>query len=79
MYGYTPHFTLRIGDLGNFEKNLQTLRTEGHTIKYTLKQETNYLGQAISWLFPFILLIGIWLFIMKRVSGGAGGPGGQNI
>jgi cell division protease FtsH len=77
MYGYTPHFTLRIGDLGNFEKNLQTLRTEGHTIKYTLKQETNYLGQAISWLFPFILLIGIWLFIMKRVSGGAGGPGGQ--
>ncbi|MBC7886116.1 MAG: ATP-dependent zinc metalloprotease FtsH [Saprospiraceae bacterium] len=77
LYGYNPHFTFTIGDLGNFEKNLQVLKNEGHTVKYTMKQETNYIGQIISWNLPFALLIGLWLFIMKRVSGGAGGAGGQ--
>ncbi len=77
MYGFNPHFKFTIGDIGNFENKLQTLKTDGFAVKYTMKQETNYFGQIISWILPFVLLIGIWLFIMKRVSGGAGGPGGQ--
>jgi cell division protease FtsH len=28
-------------------------------------------------LLPFILIIGLWIFIMRRMSGGAGGGGGQ--
>ena len=27
-------------------------------------------------LFPFILLVGVWIFIMRRMGGGSGGPGG---
>ena len=77
MYGFNPHFKFTIGDIGNFENKLQTLKTDGYTVKYTMKQETNYFGQIISWILPFVLLIGLWLFIMKRVSGGAGGAGGQ--
>lgn len=77
MYGFNPHFKFTIGDIGNFENKLQTLKTDGFAVKYTMKQETNYFGQIISWILPFVLLIGLWLFIMKRVSGGAGGPGGQ--
>jgi cell division protease FtsH len=77
MYGFNPHFKFTIGDIGNFENKLQTLKTEGHSVKYTMKTETNYFGQILSWLFPFLLLIALWLFIMRRVSGGAGGPGGQ--
>ena len=34
-------------------------------------------GDVIAWTFPFILMIGIWIFIMRRMSGGGGGPGGQ--
>jgi AFG3 family protein len=77
MYGFSPHFKFTIGDIGNFENKLQTLKTEGFSIKYTMKTETNYFGQILSWILPFVLLIALWLFIMKRVSGGAGGPGGQ--
>ncbi len=77
LYGFNPHFKFTIGDIGNFENKLQTLKSEGYSVKYTMKQETNYFGQIISWILPFVLLIGLWLFIMKRVSGGAGGPGGQ--
>lgn len=77
LYGYSPHFTFRLGDIGNFETKISALKAEGFPIKYTMKQETNYLGQIIGWILPFALLIGLWLFIMKRVSGGAGGAGGQ--
>lgn len=35
-------------------------------------------GSAIlAWLLPIVLLVGIWLFLMRRMGGGAGGPGGQ--
>ncbi|MBK8518595.1 MAG: ATP-dependent zinc metalloprotease FtsH [Saprospiraceae bacterium] len=77
MYGYNPHFKFTIGDVGNFENQLKDLKAEGHVIQYEYKQETNYIGQVISWILPFALLIGLWLFIMRRVSGGAGGAGGQ--
>ncbi len=39
------------------------------------EQSSPYAG--IFWsLFPFILLIGFWIFLMRRMSGGAGGGGG---
>jgi len=34
-------------------------------------------GEVIAWTFPLILMIGIWIFIMRRMSGGGGGPGAQ--
>ena len=70
-------FSFRIGDIGNFERNLKEFKDAGYPVNYTMRTETNYVGQIISWLLPFALLIGLWLFIMKRVSGGPGGPGGQ--
>ena len=30
-------------------------------------------------LLPFVIIIGIWIFIMKRMSGGAGGGAGGQI
>lgn len=77
LYGINPHFKFTIGDIGNFENKLDALKTSGFPVKYSMKTESNYVGQIINWLLPFVLLIALWLFIMKRVSGGAGGPGGQ--
>lgn len=78
MYGYSPNYKFTIGDIGNFEKSLKEYKEEGHLVKYTVKTETNYFAQIISWVLPFVLLIGIWLFLMRRVSGESGGGiGGQ--
>ena len=42
--------------------------------------ETNLWGEVIVGLLPFIVIIGIWIFIMRRMSGGgAGGGGGSQI
>ncbi len=41
------------------------------------EERKDYWGDVIAWTFPFILMIAIWIFIMRRMSGGGGGPGGQ--
>lgn len=72
-----PQFSFRIGDIGNFEQLIRELKTQGFPLNYKVKQETNYFFHILNWLLPFALLLGLWLFIMRRVSGGGGGPGGQ--
>ena len=47
--------------------------------KLDYKKKDNTLSNLFWNIFPFILLIGIWMFIMRRMGGGggaAGGPGG---
>jgi AFG3 family protein len=64
LYGINPHFKFTIGDIGNFENKLQMiLKAEGFPLKYTMKTEIQLrIGQIISWLLPFLLLIALWLF-----------------
>ena len=38
---------------------------------------TNWLGEALTWIIPFTIIILLWIFFMRRIGGGAGGPGGQ--
>ncbi len=45
--------------------------------KLDYKKKDNTLSNLFWNLFPFVLLIGVWIFIMRRMSGGgSGGPGG---
>lgn len=37
----------------------------------------NWLAPILSWVLPIAIIIAIWIFIMRRVSGGSGGPGAQ--
>ncbi len=34
-------------------------------------------GEYLSWIWPLLLMIIVWMFIMRRMNGGAGGAGGQ--
>jgi len=45
------------------------------SIEYT--EQHNYLGEILAWILPVFLFIALWLFIMRRMSGGGGGAGGQ--
>mgnify|MGYP000501215033 CR=1 FL=1 len=79
-----PTFEMDLIDAGNFEMNVQkvneSLKAEGqNTIILTPKTETDYLGGLIQLLLPIILLVAIWMFVMRRMSGGAGGGAGGQI
>lgn len=78
----THDFELNISDNGNFEKKIEeinaTLKEGGkHQIPYTSETEYDYLSSILGFLLPIVLIFALWMFIMRRMSGGGGGPGGQ--
>ena len=77
--GEGPAYTFEFGDLQNFENSIQEIKAENNldTI-VTYNTESNVIGEVLLTLLPFVLIIGIWIFIMRKMSsGGGGGPGGQ--
>jgi cell division protease FtsH len=75
-----PNYRFEFGDLQNFENKLNE-STQELTAKpiVTFDTETNDWGNLLMGILPFILLIGVWIFIMRRMSGGAGGGAGGQI
>jgi len=72
-------FIFKVPDAADFSKEIDQRRENDSSInKVTVKFEENSKGWLDIFLsiFPFLLLIGFWIFISKRMSGGAGGPGG---
>tara|TARA_R110001583_G_scaffold123082_1_gene274397 strand:+ start:17196 stop:19193 length:1998 start_codon:yes stop_codon:yes gene_type:complete len=65
------------GDLQNFEKELEEQKaTYELDFDTSNVEKTNFLEQIFMYL-PFIFLIGLWIYFMKRMSGGGSGGGGQ--
>lgn len=73
-----PQYQFEIGDMAFFLEKMQELKKSGYAVPYKMETKTNWLAPIMSWLLPLFILVAIWLFIMKRVSGG-GGPGGGQI
>ena len=76
-----PNYTFQFGDLKLFQESINTINKDLEQDKkaqVTFTQESNPWGELLFSLLPFILLIGVWIFIMRRMSsGGGGGAGGQ--
>ena len=71
-----PHYTFEIADAQNFENKLIKAKTGNKLKDYDFKLKSDWSEYIVGFL-PMLLLIGIWLFFMRRMSGGAGGGGGQ--
>lgn len=74
------HYWYEIGSIDSFTDNLEKFQAEAgieNPIYPEYETRANWLPQLLSWIVPFALIILIWVFIMRRVSGGAGGPGAQ--
>jgi len=72
-----PQYSFEIGSIDYFTDGIKKLKEDGHKIKIDWKTPTDWLGPILSWVIPFLLIIGLWLFIMRRVATGSGGPGAQ--
>ncbi|MDX1751895.1 cell division protease FtsH [Salinimicrobium sediminis] len=78
--GDSPAYTFEFGSLENLETNIKEIKEENNLstpISYETQQ--NVWGDILLTLLPFVLIIGIWIFIMRRMSGGAGGGAGGQI
>jgi cell division protease FtsH len=77
--GIAPNYAFEFGDVQLFQKQLEdTIAEENLRTELNFKTETNAFGDIILSIVPFILIIAVWIFIMRRMSGGGGtGAGGQ--
>jgi len=74
-----PDYEFEIGDLQNFENTFKQIIADNDlSTGYANDTEENLFGDILLTLLPFVVIIGIWIFIMRRMSaGGGGGAGGQ--
>jgi cell division protease FtsH len=78
--GNVPQYTLDYGDLQIFQNEITNIKKENNldTIIEFGKESTAILDFLLS-LLPFVLIIGIWIYLMRRMSGGGGGGAGGQI
>ncbi|MEZ4721239.1 MAG: ATP-dependent zinc metalloprotease FtsH [Flavobacteriales bacterium] len=79
MSNLGPHYSLEISTVELFSKELadaQESLPKEERIKESYDNRTNWLEGWLGLLLPIALMVGVWLFIMRRMSG-PGGAGAQ--
>jgi cell division protease FtsH len=74
-----PHMTFKFS--GDFEKQIDDFYKENNVpenkkVVYEVRTEKDILGGALQFLLPILLFVGLWVLLMRKMSGGAGGGGG---
>ena len=73
-----PHYEFEVGNLELFQRKLEQAEDKGLDFRYEFMTVENRWMDVILGFLPIIIIIGVWIFLMRRMSGGgAGGPGGQ--
>ncbi|RUA15715.1 MAG: peptidase M41, partial [Flavobacteriia bacterium] len=75
-----PQYILDYGDLQIFQNEITEIKKENNLDTIVeFDTESNVLGDLLLSLLPFALIIAIWIYLMRRMSGGAGGGAGGQI
>ena len=78
LSGRSANYKFEFGDLQNFENSLKKKEDENNlTIDINYVTEQNIWGDLLLSMLPFVIIIGIWIFIMRKMSAGGSGGGGQ--
>ena len=78
--GEEPMVFLQIGSKENFEKFIEEQEAAGNyqgSLKYEKKPD--YWGGILWNVLPIVVFVGIWMFIMRRMSGGGSQGGVFNV
>ena len=73
-----PHYQFEVGNLELFQRKLEKAENNDIVFNYEFVTiENRWMDVLVSFL-PILLIVGVWIFLMRRMSGGgAGGAGGQ--
>ena len=74
-----PHYQFEVGNLELFQRKLEKAESSGITFRYDFTTiENRWMDIFLSFL-PILLIVGVWIFLMRRMSGGGGAGGGSQI
>ncbi len=71
-----PQYFTEIGNSELFQKSLEEQGKKDPNFIYEKEPESMW-GEVLSILLPFLLIGALWIFMMRRMSGGSCGGGGQ--
>ncbi len=73
-----PQFFFNIGPAEKFQDKIDKFNASlNKKISISYEEKQNWLGPILSFVVPFLIILAIWMFLMRRVSGGGAGPGAQ--
>jgi len=74
--GPQMYFKIVSGD--SFQDDMRKFYADNPTVVNvgTAGTEKDWFGGALQFLLPILLFVGIWILLMRKMSGGAGGSGG---
>lgn len=80
---YGPHYSFEVGpwketidsDIKEWKKQ-NAAESEEKDFVYDTKTKETWGRDLLGWIIPIAIIVGLWLFLMRRMSG-PGGPGGQ--
>ncbi len=73
-----PHYVFEMPST-TFEDRLKEyyeIRDVKDRIPVNYQTQDNFFGDILSWILPLVLMVAVWMFLMRRMSGGAGGGAG---
>tara|TARA_Y100000816_G_C26105130_1_gene586945 strand:- start:1628 stop:3577 length:1950 start_codon:yes stop_codon:yes gene_type:complete len=74
-----PHYQFEIGNLELFQRKLEKAEENGMDFRYEFNTvENRWLDVLIGFL-PILLIVGVWIFLMRRMSGGGAAGAGSQI
>ncbi|WP_026897433.1 ATP-dependent zinc metalloprotease FtsH [Daejeonella oryzae] len=83
MSANNPHYVFTDGSFDGIQAKLKDaekdLPADQRTPLIIETRESPWAGWFMSFILPVLLLIGFWVFIMKRMGGGSGGGAGGQI
>ncbi len=74
-----PHYAFEFGDLKLFQEKLERARANNVEFSYEFVTIENKFFDVILSFLPIIVIVLVWIFIMRRMSGNAGGGAGGQI
>ncbi len=83
LSGSGPHYyfteaSSSVSDLKEQLRELQKGFTPNEQVNIQFIERSNW-GRdfLLTWILPLAIMVAVWIFIMRRISGGGSGPGGQ--
>lgn len=75
-----PHCYVTIPSIDNFLQRMEKVQVDAGIPKEKQiypgsVEETNWMSDQLPWILPVVIMIVLWIVMMRRMSGGSGGPG----
>lgn len=80
MENQGPHYSFTIPSKEYFQEQMDKAQADlpmDKIVNVDYTNRGNLFEMLLSWLLPILLILGLWMFMMRRVGNSMGGPGGQ--